>query len=231
MAGEPAARTALIIPALNEEESIGATLDGVPPGLFAAVIVADNGSTDRTADIARRRGATVVFEPHRGYGAACLRALASLPEGIQEVVFMQADASEDPREATELLGPILSGQADLVIGSRTLGKPDPGALAAHQAIGNRLATFLVERFYGYRYSDLGPFRAIRLDALRRLGLRERGYGWTIEMQIRALQHGLRVVEVPVRSHRRIGVSKVSGKLTASVLAGLRILWTVFKLCR
>ncbi len=225
-----AVEAALIIPALNEEEVIGSTLREIPPGLFHTVIVADNGSTDRTAAIARAEGATVVHEPERGYGAACLKALATLGPETDVVVFMQADGSENPAEAKLLLHPILEGRADMVLGSRTLGVTEPGALEPHQRFGNRLTTFLVRLIYRHRYTDLGPFRAIRREALDLLDMRDRGYGWTIEMQVRALQHGLRVIEVPVSyGNRRAGSGKVSASWKASILAGTRILWTVFRL--
>ena len=222
-------RAALIVPALDEEPVIGQTLDRVPRALYREIIVADNGSRDRTAEIARACGATVVSEPERGYGAACLRAMAALPEEIEAVVFMDADASDDPAEAALLLDPIYQGRADLVIGSRTLGQAEKGALSPHQALGNALATWLIRVCYGHRYTDLGPFRAVRADALRRLGMRDRNYGWTIEMQIKALRHKLRVVEVPVSYRRRVGTSKISGNWRASVAAGAKIIWTFFRL--
>ncbi|MGH9660240.1 MAG: glycosyltransferase family 2 protein [Bryobacteraceae bacterium] len=225
------ANAALIIPALDEEVVIARTLAAVPRELFRQIIVADNGSRDRTAQIALDAGATVVTEPVRGYGAACLRAIASLDEGIDAVVFMDADSSDDPRQAALLLEPISGGRADLVIGSRTLGRAEPGSLQPHQVFGNRLATFLMRILYGYRYTDLGPFRAIRAGALAQLGMRDRNYGWTIEMQIKAVQAGLRIVEVPVDYRRRVGISKVSGNWSASLRAGVKILWTVFRLWR
>jgi glycosyltransferase involved in cell wall biosynthesis len=198
--------------------------------LFCAVIVSDNGSTDRTAEVARERGAIVVSEPERGYGAACLAALAAVPPDTEAVVFMQADSSEDPEEATLLLGPIAEGRADLVLGSRAMGQAERGSLRSHQAFGNRLATFLIRLLFGHRYTDLGPFRAIRLESLRTLDMRDRNYGWTVEMQIKALRHGLRVLEVPVSYRRRVaGEEKVSGNPIASVKAGAKILWTVARL--
>lgn len=219
----------LIIPALDEEAAIGCTLQRVPRDLYREIIVCDNGSRDRTAAIARAHGAQVVQEPRRGYGAACLRGIAAAPRDAEAVVFMDADASDDPAEARQLLEPIYSGRADLVLGSRTLGSAETGALQPHQIAGNRVATFLVRLLYGHRYTDLGPFRAIRADALRRLNMRDRNYGWTIEMQIKALRRGLRVMEVPVSYRPRIGVSKISGSLRASIMAGAKILWTVFRL--
>jgi glycosyltransferase involved in cell wall biosynthesis len=219
---------ALIIPALNEEPVIAATLRAIPPDVFRLVIVADNGSTDRTAEVARACAATVVIEPERGYGAACLRALAALPPDIGAVVFLQADLSEDPSEVTALLGPIERDEADLVLGSRLLGRAEKGALLPHQAFGNWLATTLIRLLYGHRYTDLCAFRAIRRDALERLRMQDRNYGWTVEMQVRALEQGLRVVEVPVSYRKRAaGVNKVSGNLRASLRAGWIILKTVF----
>lgn len=236
MCSVPEARAVLIIPALNEEAVIGATLSRLPPGLFHRVIVADNGSTDRTAEVARAHGAEVVFHPTPGYGAACMLALASLvtepasPHCVYAVVFLQADLSEDPAQAARLLEPLYRDQADFVLGSRTMGRPDPGALLPHQRFGNWLATTLIGWLYQFRYTDLGPFRAIRLDALRRLRMQDRDYGWTVEMQVRAVQEGLRILEVPVTYHcRAAGVNKVSGQLGASLKAGAKILSVVFRL--
>jgi glycosyltransferase involved in cell wall biosynthesis len=221
---------ALIIPALNEEPVIAATLRAIPPGVFRLVIVADNGSQDRTVELARSGGATVVVEPERGYGAACLRALAALPPDIDSIVFLQADLSEDPSEVPELLAPIARGEADLVLGSRVLGHAEEGAMLPHQAFGNWLATTLIRLLYDHRYTDLCAFRAIRRDALERLRMQDRNYGWTVEMQVRALEQGLRVLEVPVSYRKRAaGVNKVSGNLRASLRAGWIILKTVFRL--
>lgn len=209
---------------------IAATLSSIPSSLYALVIVADNGSTDNTVAVASAAGATVVSQPERGYGVACLQAIASLPDDIEAVVFMQADLSENPAEAEALLEPIWNAQADMVLGSRTLGQVEAGALLPHQVFGNWLATWLVRMLYGHSYTDLGPYRAIRRDALDRLKMRERRYGWTIEMQVRALEEGLRVLEIPVSYKPRFaGENKVSGNLKASVLAGLRIIWTIFRL--
>ena len=218
----------LVIPALNEEPVIALTLERTPQDLYKAIIVADNGSIDRTAEIARGCGVTVVAEPRRGYGSACLCALANLPPGTEVVVFMDADLSDDPCEANMLLEPIYAGRADFVLGSRTLGRAEKGSLQAHQRFGNVLATFLIRVLFGHRYSDLGPFRAIRLDALRKLDMQDRNYGWTIEMQIKAVRQNLRIEEVPVSYRNRIGVSKISGNLKGSVKAGIKILWTVFR---
>jgi glycosyltransferase involved in cell wall biosynthesis len=223
-------RTALIIPALNEEPVIGITLGRIPPGLFAVIIVADNGSSDRTGEIAAEMGAVVVRENEKGYGAACLKAIERLPPDIQAIIFMQADLSEDPNEANLLIDPIENGRADLVIGSRTLGLAERGALLPHQVFGNWLATTLIRLLYGFRYTDLGPFRGIRRSALDRMRMAERNYGWTIEMQVRAVEENLRIQEVPVSYRvRAAGENKVSGNLRASVQAGWRIIATVLKL--
>jgi len=225
-----AMNAALIIPALNEEGAIGQVLDEVPEGLFATVIVADNGSIDKTAVVAAAHGAQVVHEPTHGYGNACLRALKELPRDIEIVVFMDADGSDSPGEVEHLLGPILEGQADLVLGSREMGVSEPGSLSAHQRLGNFVTTLLVGLLCGHRYSDLGPFRAIRADRLRELEMRDPNYGWTIEMQIKALRRGLRVIEVPVSyRRRRAGESKISGTVWGSLAAGVKILWTVTRL--
>ena len=221
---------ALIIPALNEESCIARTLSSIPPGLFRQVLVSDNGSSDHTAEIARRLGATVVIEPRRGYGAACLKALSAVAPDTTAVVFLQADGSENPEEARGLLAPIYTGCADLVIGSRVLGRAEKGSLEPHQRFGNWLATLLIRWRWGQRYTDLGPFRAIRLESLKMLDMQDRNYGWTVEMQIKALRQDLRVEERPVSYRKRIaGENKISGNLKASVLAGLKILWTIWRL--
>ena len=223
------ARAALIIPALNEAECLPLLFDAIPADLFRWVIVADNGSTDGTGEVARARGAIVVREEERGYGAASLAAMRALPAEAEIVVWMQADLSEDPAQARELIEPIAAGEADLVIGSRTMGLAEPGALLPHQEFGNWLACSLMRVFWGHRYSDLGAFRAIRRSALEGLEMRDRNYGWTVEMQIKALQRGLRVREVPVRYGRRVaGENKVSGNLRASLRAGWVILGTVVR---
>lgn len=223
-------QAALIIPALDEEEAIGSTLAEIPRGLFRIVIVADNGSTDATAEVAESHGALVVREPARGYGAACLKALAALPAEIEAVVFMDADGSDVPFEAERLLEPIVRGEADLVLGSRELGEAEDGSLTPHQRFGNRLTVLLVSLLFGKRYTDLGPFRAVRRSSLEELGMKDRDYGWTIEMQIKAIRRGLRVIETPVRCRRRRGgASKVSGSVRGSLAAGVKILWTVARL--
>ena len=217
-----------IIPALDEAESLGTVLGLLPSPPVRRVFVADNGSTDATARIAREGGATVVFEPRRGYGAACLKGIAALaPDPPDVVLFLDGDLSDDPTEAPAVLAPILEGRADLVIGSRALGISEPGALAPHARFGNWLATRLLAALYGASYTDLGPFRAIRYGSLLALGMKDRDFGWTVEMQLKAARHGLRHTEVPVRYRRRKGRSKISGTVWGSVRAGVKILSTVF----
>jgi len=220
---------ALILPARDEEESLGATLAEVAAYFPAQLIVVDNDSRDRTAEVARAHGAQVVEERAGGYGQACLAGIEALRPDIEIVAFMDADGSDDPSELPRLIAPILRHEADLVIASRELESGAPSSLAPVQRWGNRLATTLVRWLFGARYTDLGPFRAIRRDALDRLHMRDRNYGWTIEMQIRAHRRGLRVVELPARHRpRRAGRSKISGSVWGSVAAGSKILWTILR---
>lgn len=219
----------LIIPALNEASALRQVLEEIPPGVFEEIIVVDNGSTDGTAQVARDAGALAVVEPRRGYGSACLAGIAALPAQADVVVFMDADGSDLPGDARALLAPISQDQADLVIGSRELGGAEAGSLSPHQRLGNRLAVWLVSLLYGHTYTDLGPFRAIRRSALEHLRMRDTNFGWTIEMQVKAIQRGLRIAEVPVAyRHRQAGQSKISGSLVGSAAAGIKILWTVAK---
>ncbi|HET9950989.1 MAG TPA: glycosyltransferase family 2 protein [Candidatus Eisenbacteria bacterium] len=222
-------RVAAVIPALNEADSIGLVLADLPRPLIERVVVCDNGSTDGTSSVARAAGALVVEEPSRGYGAACLKALAALEADPPDVVlFLDADRSDDAGEAPALLAPILDGSADLVIGSRALGRAEPGSLTPAQRFGNRLAATLLRVLYGVPTTDLGPFRAIRWEALRSLGMEDRDFGWTVEMQVKAARAGLRTREVAVRYRRRAGSSpsKISGTLRGTILAGSKILGTI-----
>lgn len=220
---------AVLIPALNEEQAIAQVLAAIPPGLAQEVVVVDNGSTDRTAEVARSLGARVVGEPRRGYGQACLTGLAALGP-VEIVVFLDGDFSDFPEDLPALLQPILRGEADLVIGSRVLGEREAGALLPQQRLGNALATWLIRLLFGVRYTDLGPFRAIRTEALHRLGMQDRDYGWTVEMQVKAARAGLRLAEVPVRYRRRLGTSKISGTLRGTLRAGHKIIATILR-CR
>ncbi|HET9941508.1 MAG TPA: glycosyltransferase family 2 protein [Candidatus Eisenbacteria bacterium] len=216
-----------VIPALNEASSIGRVLEELPRPLVRRAVVSDNGSSDGTADVARAHGALVVSEPERGYGAACLRGIAALASDPPDIVlFLDGDLSDDPSEADLLVEPIRSGRADLVIGSRTRGVREPGALTPQARFGNWLATRLIRSLYGVRYTDLGPFRAIRWDSLRRLGMQDRAFGWTVEMQVKAARRGVRAEETPVRYRRRIGRSKISGTVSGSLRAGVAILGTI-----
>lgn len=221
-------RVAVIIPALNEEEAIGLVLRDIPKNVAEQVIVVDNGSTDETARTAESCGATVKFEPQRGYGAGCLTGMRSLDSDIDIVVFLDADHSDYPEEMEALIAPIMERRADLAVGTRTVNDASRKALSWHQRWGNGLATRLIARLFGYRYTDLGPFRAIRRDALDRLRMRDRGFGWTVEMQVKAACSGLRVVEVPVRYRSRIGRSKISGTAWGSLRAGINILYVIAK---
>ncbi|HYO79514.1 MAG TPA: glycosyltransferase family 2 protein, partial [Thermoanaerobaculia bacterium] len=207
---------ALIIPALDEEHAIGPLLRAIDRAVIRDVIVGDNGSRDATAEIARAAGAEVVHVAERGYGAACAGALTRRRDDVDLVLFMDADGSDDPAEIAHVLQPLLDGRADLVIGSRVLGEVEPGALTPQQRFGNWLATRLIRLLYGHAYTDLGPFRAIRRDLLDRIAMRDRRYGWTVEMQVRALQLGARVAEVPVRYRKRVGKSKISGTVRGVV---------------
>jgi glycosyltransferase involved in cell wall biosynthesis len=222
-------RIVVIIPALDEERSLPSVLAEIPRPFASEVVVVDNGSRDRTAEVARAAGATVLAEPRAGYGQACLTGIAYLAkEPPDVVVFVDGDYSDRACEMTALVGPILEGRADFVVGSRVLGQREPGALAPHARWGNWLATRMLHLLYGYRFTDLGPFRAIRYQTLLALDLQDRDYGWTAEMQAKAARSGVRAVEVPVSYHRRIGRSKITGTVKGTVLAGYKILTTILR---
>lgn len=218
------AHVTTIIPALNEESSIGKVIAAIPAWVDR-IIVVDNGSTDATAQVARERGALVISEPRRGYGQACQRGLA-LAEDSDVIVFLDGDYSDYPDEMGRLVAPILEGDADMVVGSRTLRQNPRDALTPQQRAGNRFACALIHLFWRTRYTDLGPFRAIRRAALDELALRDRDFGWTVEMQVKASQRGLAVREVPVRYRRRIGQSKISGTIKGTLLAGTKIIYVI-----
>lgn len=223
----------VIIPALDEEDAIIRVLDDLPnpgqevDGVVYDIVVVDNGSTDRTPTRAVEMGARVVREPRRGYGQACLAGLAALDDP-DVVLFLDGDYSDYPEEAATLIAPIRQQTADLVIGSRVLGERESGALLPQARAGNALATTLIQLLYGVRYTDLGPFRAIRYASLLQLQMSDRDFGWTVEMQVKAARQGLRIAEVPVRYRKRIGKSKISGTLIGTVRAGHKILWTIFR---
>jgi glycosyltransferase involved in cell wall biosynthesis len=225
------AEICIIIPALNEEKSISQVLGHLPQGFVSETVVVDNNSTDSTLSVASAAGATVLVEKLRGYGAACLKGINYLKARIQKpdiVIFLDADYSDFPEEALLLVKPIMDEDIDFVIGNRSRGKQQKGALKWHQAAGNRIATTLIELFYHQKYSDLGPFRAIKFSSLVELGMEERTFGWTAEMQIKAAKHKLTCREVPVSYRPRIGTSKISGTLGGSLLAGLSILAVIIK---
>jgi glycosyltransferase involved in cell wall biosynthesis len=225
-------RVAVVIPAFNEARAIGRVIGDLPMGRVDEVVVVNNASTDETEANARAAGATVIREDRRGYGNACLAGLAYLrasgPPDV--VVFLDGDYSDHPDELPKLLGPIERDEADFVLGSRILGVRhglvEKGAMLPQALVGNRVACGAMRLAWGARFTDLGPFRAIRWEALEALGMEDRTYGWTVEMQIKAAQMGLRSVEVPVRYRRRIGVSKITGTVGGTLRASAKILWTL-----
>jgi len=224
-------RFAAIIPVFNERESLPLVVADLSDPRIEEVVVVDNGSSDGTGAVASALAVRVVVEPRRGYGSACLAGIAALaaapPDGV---LFLDGDYSDHPEEAGTLLDAIEAG-ADLVIGSRVLGRAEPGALLPQARAGNALATFLIRRIYGKQYTDLGPFRAVRWDALAAIGMEDTNFGWTCEMQVKAARLDLRVVEVPVSYRRRVGVSKIAGTFTGTIRAGYKILWTIGKYWR
>jgi len=234
----PTVRVAVIIPALDEERSLPFVLEGLSGAALgltrdgrtielAETLVIDNASGDATALVASRHGATVLYEPERGYGRCCLRGITYLERSRPEIVaFLDADFSDDPTRLAEIVEPIASGDSDIVIGSRTLGTCEPGGLPPQARHGNRLAVWLIRILYGHRYTDLGPFRAISATALASLRMRDPGYGWTAEMQVKAILNNLRISEIPVPYRRRIGTSKISGTLQGTIKAGSKIIWTI-----
>lgn len=224
----------VIIPAYNEEASIGLVVEEIPKDWVREIVVCNNNSRDRTPEVARAAGATVVDQPKAGYGSACLAGMAYIaakPDQEQPdiVVFLDGDHSDYPEELPNLVTPIMEQNYDMVIGSRALGDLEKGAMQPQQIFGNWLATNLIRLFYKYDFTDLGPFRAIRWPALQALGMKDPDFGWTVEMQVRAAKQKLQCTEIPVRYRKRIGQSKVSGTIRGTILAGHKILWTIFKL--
>ena len=222
----------VIIPAFNEENAVGKVVRDIPTHKVDEVIVVNNNSTDKTSKIATKEGATVLFEAKKGYGNACLKGIDYLKNGRTKptdiVVFIDADYSDYPEQLINLVTPIEMDKADFVIGSRALGNRDKGSMTFTQIFGNWLATSMMRLFFGANYSDLGPFRAIRYDSLMSLDMKDKTYGWTVEMQIKAVKQKLRYCEVPVDYRNRIGFSKISGTLKGTILAGYKIITTIFK---
>tara|TARA_Y100001936_G_scaffold218277_1_gene230821 strand:- start:317 stop:1000 length:684 start_codon:yes stop_codon:yes gene_type:complete len=220
-------RISVIIPAYNEESSIGLVLDALPQEKIHEIIVVDNCSTDATARVAQEHGARVVKEPRKGYGSACLKGIDELDDP-DIVVFIDGDFSDFPEEIVLLIGPIETGEKDFVLGSRMIFPKSQLALLPQARYGNRLAILLIKLFFKYEFTDLGPFRAIRYSSLMSLGMQDRDFGWTVEMQIKALRNGLRIHEVPVNYRKRVGISKITGTLSGTIRAGTKIIYTIFK---
>ena len=224
-------KTVVIIPALNEERSIGRVIGDIPQDLVTEIVVVNNGSTDSTARVASSSGATVIDEERRGYGQACLAGIDYIKNSSyipDIIVFLDADYSDYPQEIKELIFPITEGEYDLVIGSRTIGERQKGALLPQALVGNYIATRLIKLFYRVDFTDLGPFRAIRYDKLLSLDMRDKTFGWTVEMQVKAAKNGLRCTEIPVSYRKRIGTSKITGTVAGSVMAGVKIIWMIFR---
>lgn len=221
-------RTAVIIPAFNEESSIGKVIDDIPKQIADEIIVVNNNSTDKTAEVAEEKGATVLYESFQGYGASCLRGIKYLEgKNFEVVVFLDGDYSDYPEEMEYLTEPIEKNKKDFVVGSRVLGKREKGALPFQSQIGSLIAGFLINLFWRIKYTDLGPFRAIRYDKLIEMNMEDKWYGWTVEMQIKAAKMKLKILEVPVSYRKRIGKSKVTGTIKGTILASTIILKTIF----
>lgn len=221
-------KISVIIPAYNEEKAIGFVIRDIPKKIVDQIIVVDNGSTDNTFLEAKNTGAYVVREPKKGYGNACLKGLSSLDTDTEIVVFLDGDYSDYPEDMERLVLPIIDNKADLTIGSRLTGKRGKGALLLQAYIGNKIATFLIRIFWGFRFTDLGPFRAIRYKSLTQMNMKDKNFGWTVEMQIKAVTNKFRILEVPVRYRKRIGKSKITGTISGTIKAGVKIIYTIFK---
>ena len=220
-------RISVIIPAYNEEDSIGLVLDALPQNLIDEIIVVDNNSTDDTARSASEKGARVVAEKRRGYGSACLKGISEL-DNPDIVVFLDGDFSDYPEEIIQLVEPIESGKKDFVLGSRMLIPESRSALLPQSRYGNQLAVFLMRLFFRHKFTDLGPFRAIRYESLKAIAMQDANFGWTVEMQIKAVKKGLRIMEIPVKYRERVGVSKITGTFSGTIKAGAKIIYTIFK---
>lgn len=224
----------VIIPAMNEEKSIGKVINEIPKDLVNEVVVGNNNSSDQTAVVAKAAGATVLDEERPGYGWACLKGMdyvAQLQEKPDIIVFLDGDYSDYPEQLRDVVKPIIEDDIDLVIGSRALGNREKGSMTFPQRFGNWLATRLMRLFYRAKFTDLGPFRAIKYDKLLEIGMVDKTYGWTVEMQIKAVKKKLTYKEVPVDYKNRIGKSKVSGTVKGTIMAGYKIIWLIFKYSR
>jgi glycosyltransferase involved in cell wall biosynthesis len=221
----------VIIPAFNEENAVGKVLNDIPKHLVTEIVVVNNNSNDQTAAVAAECGATVLDERKQGYGAACLKGIEYFKNKTEKpdiIVFIDADYSDFPEEMEHLIKPILENKADMVIGSRALGNRQKGSMTFPQIFGNWLATNLIYLFYKVQFTDLGPFRAIKWESLLQLNMIDKTYGWTVEMQVKAAKQKLKSVEIPVNYRTRVGFSKISGTIKGTVLAGYKILFTIFK---
>lgn len=219
----------VVIPAFNEEKSIPLVIKDIPKEWIDEVIVVSNNSTDKTDEVAQEAGATVLRENRKGYGWACLLGIEyAVNQKSDIIIFLDGDYSDYPQQIPEVLAPILINNVDLVIGSRALGVREKGSMTFPQIFGNWLATYMMRVFYGVKYTDLGPFRAIKVDKLLSLNMSDKTYGWTIEMQIKAAKNKLTYAEVPVNYKNRIGKSKVSGTVKGTIMAGIKIIGAVFK---
>lgn len=222
----------VIIPAFNEQNAVGLVIDEIPKELVSEVIVVDNGSTDNTCEIARLKGAVVLREDNRGYGRACLKGMQYIAEQQNDlpdiVIFLDGDHSDYPEEMTKLIEPIDQYNVDLVIGSRAIGQKEKGSMTLQQIFGNWLATTLIRWFYKVSFTDLGPFRAVKYESLVKMNMQDKTYGWTVEMQLKAAKLKMKTAEVPMNYRKRIGVSKVSGTVKGTILAGYKIIYTIFK---
>ncbi len=221
-------RIVVIIPAFNEEESLPKVIADIP-NFVDEIIVSNNGSTDKTEEVAKSLGVTVLNEYEKGYGAACLKAIEYIKnKQIDIVVFLDGDYSDHPQEMDLIVEPIINNEVDLVIGSRMLGKREQGAMLPQAVFGNWLSAFLIKLFWNYNFTDLGPFRAIKYSSLQQLKMQDRNFGWTVEMQIKAAKHKMKCKEVPVSYRKRIGKSKVTGTIKGTVKASAKILYLIFR---
>ena len=220
-------KISVILPAYNEEASIGLVLNDLPRDTLHEIIVVDNNSTDNTAQAARKHGVKVVQEKRQGYGSACLKGISELNDP-DIVVFLDADYSDFPEEIAQLIEPLVDDKMDFVLGSRMILPESRKALLPQARYGNKLAVFLIKLFFGHGFTDLGPFRAIRYDSLKAMDMRDKDFGWTVEMQIKAVKHRLRIQEIPVRYRKRVGISKITGTIPGTIKAGSKIIYTILK---